>query len=73
MRMSMRWFARLPGVFSMKARNLEAAAALHFMGYEFCRFHRSTRARNTPTMTSGVAKKPWQIEDVVNLSVKAEN
>jgi len=57
----------------MKARNLEAAAALYFMGYEFCRFHRSPRARNTPTMTSGVAKKPWQIEDVVSLSVKAEN
>jgi IS1 family transposase len=72
MRMSMRRFTRLTNAFSKKVRNLEAAVALHFMHYNFCRFHRSLGNRTTPAMAAGVAKKPWSIEDIVNLLIETE-
>jgi len=37
MRMSMRRFTRLTNAFSKKFANHEAAVALHFMNYNFCR------------------------------------
>jgi len=65
MRMSMRRFTRLTNAFSKKVQNLEAAVALHFMYYNFCRIHQSLRV--TPAMEAGVAKRPWSVDDIVGL------
>lgn len=65
MRMSMRRFTRLTNAFSKKVQNLEAAVALHFMHYNFCRVHQSLKG--TPAMAVGLAEKPWNIHDLVNL------
>jgi len=43
MRMSMRPFTRLTNAFSKKIENHEAAMALHFMHYNFCRVHKTLR------------------------------
>lgn len=70
MRMSMRRFTRLTNGFSKKVENLEAAVALHFMYYNFCRIHRTLRV--TPAMEAGVTDKLWSLEDVAELLVKDE-
>jgi hypothetical protein len=65
MRMSMRRFTRLTNAFSKKIDNLEAAVALHFMYYNFCRIHKTLRV--TPAMEAGVADHVWGLEEIVNL------
>ena len=65
MRMSMRRFTRLTNAFSKKLANHEAAVALHFMHYNFCRQH--TTLRVTPAMQAGIAKSIWSMEDVLNM------
>ena len=63
MRMSMRRFTRLTNAFSKKIQNHEAAIALHFMHYNFCRIHKTLRV--TPAMEAGIAHTPWTVEDLV--------
>jgi IS1 family transposase len=63
MRMGMRRFTRLTNAFSKKVENHEAAVALHFMYYNFCRVHQSLRV--TPAMAAGVADHVWEIEEIV--------
>lgn len=74
MRMSMRRFTRLTNAFSKKVENLEAAVALHFMYYNFCRPHKTlNQERNlniTPAMAAGVASRQWRVEDIVLLLCK---
>src|SRR5439155_17015228 len=53
MRMKMRRLTRLTNAFSKKIEGLEAAVALHFMHYYFCRVHQSLRV--TPAMAAGIA------------------
>lgn len=65
MRMSMRRFTRLTNAFSKKIENHEAAIALHFMYYNFCRVHKSLRV--TPAMEAGIANHVWTIEELVEL------
>ncbi|MCW5557795.1 MAG: DDE-type integrase/transposase/recombinase [Verrucomicrobiae bacterium] len=65
MRMQMRRFTRLTNGFSKKVQNHEAAVALHFMHYNFCRVHMSLRV--TPAMEAGVADHVWSIEEMVRL------
>ncbi len=65
MRMSMRRFTRLTNGFSKKVENLEAAVALHYMHYNFCRFHQSLRV--TPAMEAGVSDHVWRIDEVIAL------
>ena len=60
-----RRFTRLTNAFSKKVANLEAAVALHFMHYNFCRIHQSLRV--TPAMEAGVTKRLRSVEDIVNL------
>jgi len=65
MRMSMRRFTRLTNAFSKKVENLEAAVALHFMYYNFCRIHKTLRV--TPAMEAGVADHVWILEEIISL------
>lgn len=65
MRMSMRRFTRLTNAFSKKVENHEAAVALHFMHYNFCRVHQTLRV--TPAMAAGVTDHVWEIADLVGL------
>ena len=64
MRMSMRRFRRLTNAFSKKLENLEAAVALHYMYYNFCRIHQSLRV--TPAMEAGVSDHVWSIMKLSN-------
>lgn len=65
MRMSMRRFTRLTNGFSKKIENLEAAVALYFMYYNFCRVHQTLRV--TPAMEAGVTDHVWTLEEFVIL------
>jgi IS1 family transposase len=65
MRMGMRRFTRLTNGFSKKIENHEAAIALHFMHYNFCRIHKTLRV--TPAMEAGLAHHVWSIEELVGL------
>lgn len=65
MRMSMRRFTRLTNAFSKKVENHEAAIALHFMHYNFCRVHKTLRV--TPAMEAGLAHHVWNVEELVGL------
>lgn len=65
MRMSMRRFTRLTNGFSKKLENLEAAVALHYMHYNFCRIHQSLRV--TPAMEAGVSDHVWSLEEIISL------
>lgn len=65
MRMGMRRFTRLTNGFSKKVDNLQAAVALHFMHYNFCRIHQTTRM--TPAMKAGKASRVFEIADIVGL------
>jgi IS1 family transposase len=65
MRMQMKRFARLSIGFSKKIENLQYAVALHFMHYNFCRIHKTTRL--TPAMAAGISTRLWEIEDILNL------
>lgn len=65
MRMSMRRFTRLTNAFSKKIENHEAAIALHFMHYNFCRVHKTLRV--TPAMEVGLADHVWSIAELVAL------
>ena len=70
MRMSMRRFTRLTNAFSKKIENHEAAIALHFMHYNFCRIHQTLRV--TPAMEAGIADHFWEIEELVALLDNAD-
>jgi hypothetical protein len=45
--------------------NHEAAVALHYMHYNFCRIHQTLRV--TPAMEAGLAGHLWSIEELVGL------
>jgi len=65
MRMGMRRFTRLTNGFSKKLANHEAAVALHFMHYNFCRVHQTLRV--TPAMEAGISSHVWSIAEIVGL------
>jgi IS1 family transposase len=65
MRMSMRRFTRLTNAFSKKLENHEAAIALHYMHYNFCRIHKTLRV--TPAMEAGISNHAWSIEELVSI------
>ena len=61
----MRRFTRLTNSHSKKLANHEAAIALHYMHYNFCRIHQTLRV--TPAMEAGLAGHLWSIEELVGL------
>ncbi len=70
MRMGMRRFTRLTNGFSKKVTNHEAAVALHFVHYNFCRRHETVRC--TPAMAAGLADHRWTLEELVGLLQEQE-
>lgn len=70
MRMSMRRFTRLTNGFSKKLENHEAAVALHFMHYNFCRIHQTLRC--TPAMAAGLTDRVLELSDIADLLDVAE-
>jgi IS1 family transposase len=63
MRMMMRRLTRLSNGFSKKRENLEAALALHFAFYNFCRVHQTLRC--TPAMEAGITNTIWELRDLL--------
>jgi len=62
-RTHLRRLTRLSNGFSRKRANLRAAMALFFAYYNFCKIHRSIRC--TPAMAAGIARKPWEMADLL--------
>lgn len=59
MRMNIRRLTRLTNAFSKKFENLEAAVALHFAFYNFCRPHQTIKV--TPAVKAGIERYKWSI------------
>ncbi len=66
MRMGMRRFTRLTNGFSKKIESHENAIALHYMHYNFARFHKSLRV--TPAMEAGISDHVWSLEAIAKLA-----
>lgn len=64
MRMSIRRLTRLTNAFSKKFENHEAAIALHFAYYNFCRIHQSLRV--TPAMEAGITERVWTVKELLS-------
>jgi transposase-like protein len=64
MRMMMRRLTRLTNAFSKKWENLQAALALHFAYYNFCRIHSSIRC--TPAMEAGITGHVWELKELLS-------
>jgi IS1 family transposase len=76
MRMGMRRFTRLTNAFSKKVENLQHAVSLHYMYYNFGRYHESLaielddggpKAKRTPAMAAGVTDHKWSLKEIVGL------
>ena len=66
----MRRFMRLTNAFSKKVENPEAAVAMQFVHYNFCRVHQTLRV--TPAMQAGLTGRVWEIADLIRLLDAAE-
>jgi hypothetical protein len=58
-------FTRLTNAFSKKIENHEAAIALHYIHYNFCRIHQILRV--TPAMEAGIIGHVLSLGEIVNL------
>ena len=65
-RLHMKRLNRLTLAFSKKRENFEAAVALHFTGYNFCRTHRTLRM--TPAMAAGIERNFLSYGDLVEMA-----
>jgi IS1 family transposase len=63
MRMQLRRLTRLTNAFSKKLAHLQAAIALHFAYYNFCRVHSSLRV--TPAMEAGLTSHIWSLKELL--------
>lgn len=63
LRMHCRRLTRLTNAFSKKLENFEAAVALNFAYYNFCKTHRAIRC--TPAMEAGVESSQWTVAELV--------
>lgn len=64
-RLFMRRMTRLTLAFSKKYENFEAAMAMHFAYYNFCRVHKTLRV--TPAMAAGITDHIWTIAELVSI------
>jgi len=65
-RMHCRRLARLTNAFSKKRENFDAAIALHYAYYNFCKRH--TTLRCTPAMEAGIESTQWTATDLVEMT-----
>ena len=63
-RMQVRRLTRLTNAFSKKWENLQAALALHFTYYNFCRIHKTLRC--TPAMEAGISDHVWELKELIS-------
>ena len=63
LRMHCRRLTRLTNAFSKKIENFEAAVALNFAYYNFCKRHITIRC--TPAMEAGVEQSQWTVAELV--------
>ena len=63
LRMHCRRLTRLTNAFSKKFENFEAAVALNFAYYNFCKTHGALRM--TPAMAAGIEKSHWTVADLL--------
>jgi len=63
LRMHCRRLTRLTNAFSKKFENFEAAVALNFAYYNFCKVNSAVRM--TPAMAVGVERTQWTVEDLL--------
>jgi IS1 family transposase len=65
LRMHCRRLTRLTNAFSKKFENFQAAVALNFAYYNFCKVHGAIRM--TPAMAAGVEKTIWSLEELLKV------
>jgi IS1 transposase len=67
MRMTIRRLTRLTNAFSKKWQNHEAALALYFAFYNYCRPHITEQAgrKTTPAMASGLTDRVWYVGELL--------
>jgi hypothetical protein len=63
LRMHCRRLTRLTNAFSKKLENFEAAIALNFTYYNFCKTHSSLRT--TPAQAAGIEASAWTVAELV--------
>src|SRR2546428_9811741 len=63
LRMHCRRLTRLTNAFSKKLANFQAAVALNFCYYNFCKIHGAIRC--TPAMQAGVESSQWSVAELV--------
>ncbi len=63
LRMHCRRLTRLTNAFSKKYENFEAAVALNFAYYNFCKTNRAIRM--TPAQAAGIESSAWTVEELV--------
>lgn len=63
LRMHCRRLTRLTNAFSKKLENFEAAVALNFAYYNFCKMHGTIRC--TPAMQAGIEQSQWTVADLL--------
>jgi hypothetical protein len=63
LRMHCRCLTRLTNAFSKKWENFEAAIALIFAYYNFCKVHGAIRC--TPAMQAGIEQSQWSVAELV--------
>ena len=63
LRMHCRRLTRLTNAFSKKFENFEAAVALNFAYYNFCKTHKAIRM--TPAQAAGVESSAWTVAELV--------
>jgi hypothetical protein len=63
LRMHCRRLTRLTNAFSKKFENFQAAVALNFAYYNFCKTHNALRM--TPAMAAGIESTHWTVEELV--------
>ncbi len=66
MRLTMKRFTWLTNASSKKIDNHAAAAALHFIHYNFARIHKTLRI--TPGMAAGLSDHVWNYEEIAALA-----
>src|SRR5256885_10309115 len=65
LRMHCRRLTRLTNAFSKKFENFQAAVALNFAYYNFCKMHSALRM--TPAMAANVEKSQWTVAQLIEL------